>query len=77
MMRDRASIIVIYCHQIESYLAFRLAYLRLNLVPYKVRGQDHAHFDFEYLVNDDRQGKYNNCHHTECHVWAFNWHINI
>ena len=39
---------------IELHVALRLAYLHLTLAHSKGQGQGRAHFDCQYLANDDR-----------------------
>ena len=38
-------------HNRQLCIAFRLAYAHLTFAHSKTQGQDHAHFDCEYLVN--------------------------
>ena len=49
----------------------------IGLGSFRGQYQDHAHFDCEYIVIDDRYGNYYYCHRKESHVSAFDWHIYI
>ena len=53
-----------YNHQIGSfYSRFLLTYFHLTVDYFQGQGQDHAHFDSDYLVNSDKiYGKRYNCH---------------
>ena len=58
-------------------LALNFSYLHLILVHCKGQVQRLAHFDCEYLTNDDRHEEYYHCNQIESHIWTFDLHFYI
>ena len=58
---------------LKFFQGFRLEHLHLTLAHSK--GQSHAHFNCEYLVNGYICEKHYYYHHIQGNVKAFDWHI--
>ena len=49
---------ILFFHQTGSYVSFQFVCLHLTLANSKGKSQSSAHFNCEYLGNDDRSGKH-------------------